>query len=70
MTIPHAIFGGLALIALSIYFSAGSLPLSAAGGIQKVVICDPESHNRCVGVSGGDNTLLGRSALHVMQTRR
>ena len=39
MTIPHAIFGGLALIAVSIYFSVGSLPVTASGGLQKVQIC-------------------------------
>ena len=38
MTIPHALFGGLALIALSIYFSVGSLPVSASIKLQKVMI--------------------------------
>ena len=39
MTTPHAIFGGLTLIALSIYFSIGSIPANAFGGIDKVQIC-------------------------------
>jgi len=45
MTIPQAIFGGLALIALSIYFSVGSLPVDASGGIQKIAICDQYGHS-------------------------
>jgi hypothetical protein len=49
MTIPHAIFGGLALIALSIYFSVGSLPVNAAGGVQKIAICDTNGFN-CAGI--------------------
>ena len=32
--------GGLALIALSIYFSIGSLPVNASGGVQKIAIYD------------------------------
>jgi hypothetical protein len=40
MTIPHAIFGELTLIALSIYFSVDSLPVNAAGGVQKITICN------------------------------
>ena len=44
MTIPHSIFGGLALIALSIYFSVGSLPVNAAGGVQKITICDTNGY--------------------------
>ena len=39
MTIPHSIFGGLALIAVTIHFSVGSLPAKAFGGIDNVQIC-------------------------------
>ena len=52
MTIPHAIFGGLALIAISIYFSVGSLPVTAGGHIQKIAICD-ESGYTCLGTPDG-----------------
>jgi hypothetical protein len=52
MTIPHAIFGGLALIALSIYFSVGSLPVNAAGGVQKIAICDDQGYT-CARISLG-----------------
>ncbi len=52
MTIPHAIFGGLALIALSIYFTVGSLPVHAfIDSPQKVVICNTMG-NTCADVSG------------------
>ena len=47
MTIPHAIFGGLALIALSIYFSVGSLPVNANSTPQKVVLCDDKFGLQC-----------------------
>jgi len=42
MTLPQAIFGGLALIAVSIYFSVGTLPLNASSptSLVKVTICD------------------------------
>jgi hypothetical protein len=52
MTIPHAIFGGLALIALSIYFSVGSLPVNASGGVQKIAICDKSGY-QCATISKG-----------------
>tara|TARA_Y100000593_G_scaffold65076_1_gene119869 strand:+ start:2753 stop:2956 length:204 start_codon:yes stop_codon:yes gene_type:complete len=45
MTIPHAIFGGLALIALSIYFSVGSLNANASAGVQKIAICNKSGQN-------------------------
>jgi len=35
---PKALFSGLALIAVAIYFGPGSQPVGAAGGIQKVQI--------------------------------
>ena len=37
---PMAVFGGLALIAAAIYFGPGSQPVSAAGGVQKIAICE------------------------------
>ena len=37
---PMAVFGGLALIAAAIYFGSGSQPVNAAGGVQKIAICD------------------------------
>ena len=38
-----AVFGGLALIAAAIYFGPGSAPVSAASGVQKVIICEAEN---------------------------
>ena len=49
MTIPHSIFGGLALIAISIYFSVGSLPVNAAGEVQRIAICDKNGFH-CAGI--------------------
>ena len=40
---PMAVFGGLALIAAAIYFGPGSAPVSAASGVQKVIICEAEN---------------------------
>ena len=37
---PMAVFGGLALIAAAIYFGSGSQPVNAAGGVQKIAICN------------------------------
>jgi len=37
---PMAVFGGLALIAAAIYFGPGSQPVSAAGGVQRIAICN------------------------------
>ena len=37
---PMAVFGGLALIAAAIYFGSGSAPVNAAGGVQRIAICD------------------------------
>ena len=53
MTIPLAIFGGLALIAISIYFSVGSLSVHAYGGVQKVQICDRATRS-CATVKDGN----------------
>ena len=46
---PMAVFGGLALIAAAIYFGSGSQPVNAAGGAQKIAICDANGSN-CTGV--------------------
>ena len=40
LNMPMAVFGGLALIAAAIYFGPGSQPVSAAGGVQKIAICE------------------------------
>lgn len=37
---PMAVFGGLALIAAAIYFGSGSQPVNAAGGVQKIALCN------------------------------
>ena len=37
---PMAVFGGLALIAASIYFGSGSQPVSAQGGVQPIALCN------------------------------
>ena len=42
---PMAVFGGLALIAAAIYFGSGSQPVNAAGGVQKIAICN---HNGAI----------------------
>ena len=39
---PMAVFGGLALIAAAIYFGSGSQPVNAAGGLQKIAICNAD----------------------------
>ena len=39
---PMAVFGGRAVIAAAIYFGSGSAPVNAAGGVQKVIICEAE----------------------------
>ena len=49
---PMAVFGGLALIAAAIYFGSGSQPVNAAGGVQKIAICD-ESGYQCMSVRIG-----------------
>jgi len=49
MTNAHAIFGGLALIALAVYFSVGSIPVNAYGGVQKIAICNKSGVN-CLNV--------------------
>ena len=49
---PMAVFGGLALIAAAIYFGSGSQPVNAAGGVQKIAICD-ESGYQCTSVRTG-----------------
>jgi len=33
---PMAVFDGLALIAMTIYFGSGSQPANAAGGVHKI----------------------------------
>jgi hypothetical protein len=52
LTTPQAVLGGLALIALAIasipYSSNIVTPAHAAGGIQKVAICDVRDPSRCV----------------------
>ena len=37
---PMAVFGGLALIAAAIYFGSGSQPVNAAGGVQRIALCN------------------------------
>ena len=49
---PMAVFGGLALIAAAIYFGSGSQPVSAAGGVQRIAICDME--HECADVIYGE----------------
>jgi hypothetical protein len=44
-----AVFGGLALIAAAIYFGSGSQPVNAAGGVQKIALCN-ESGSACADV--------------------
>jgi hypothetical protein len=52
LTTPQAVLGGLALIALAIasipYSSNIVTPAHAAGGIQKVAICDVRDPSLCV----------------------
>ena len=52
LNMPMAVFGGLALIAAAIYFGPGSAQVSAAGGVQKVQICDEDGD--CANVTGGE----------------
>jgi hypothetical protein len=49
MTMPQAVFGGLALIAVAIGY-AGSQSAHAVGGVQKITICD-ESGRECAKIS-------------------
>ena len=51
MTMPMAVFGGLALIAAAIYFGSGSQPVNAGGGVQKVAICDYGNIYKCAVVN-------------------
>ena len=53
---PMAVFGGLALIAAAIYFGSGSQPVSAAGGVQKIAICDEHGH-LCAEIRPGSRSL-------------
>ena len=54
LTTPQAILCGFALIALAIasipYSSSIVAPAHAAGGIQKVAICDAKNLNKCASV--------------------
>ena len=56
LTTPQAVLAGLALIALAIasipYSSNIVSPAHAAGGIQKVAICDFKNPKRCASVWG------------------
>ena len=61
---PMAVFGGLALIAAAIYFGSGSQSVNAAGGPQKVQICD-RNGLLCAGVMVEDETGQNRFALNV-----
>ena len=56
MTMPQAVFGGLALIAVAIG-DAGSQSAHAVGGVQKIAICN-ESGRECakIGQFGGLRT--------------
>ena len=54
---PLAVFGGLALIVAAIYFGSGSQPVNAAGGVQKIIICDSEGD--CAGVRSGKFMVQG-----------
>ena len=51
MTMPQAVFGGLALIAVAIGY-AGSQTAHAVGGVQKIAICN-ESGTQCTEVLRG-----------------
>ena len=53
---PMAVFGGLTLIAAAIYFGSGSQPVNAAGGVQKIALCNG-NRSACadVFVSRGDS---------------
>lgn len=51
MTMPQAVFGGLALIAVAIGY-AGSQTAHAVGGVQKITICN-ESGTQCAEVKRG-----------------
>ena len=47
MTLPHAVFGGLVLIAMALYFGAGTNTVGAFPKemIFKVTICDQHGNN-------------------------
>lgn len=47
MTLPHAVFGGLTLIAMALYFSVATHTASAFPQemIFKVTICDEHGNN-------------------------
>ena len=49
MTMPQAVFGGLALIAVAISY-AGSQSAHAVGGVQKLAICNA-SGTECARIS-------------------
>jgi len=55
---PMAVFSGLALISAAIYFGSGSQPVNAAGGVQKITICN-DTGSRCSFI-GEDGYLLVR----------
>ena len=67
LTTPQAILGGLALIALAVasipYSSNIVSPAHAAGGIQKVAICDFKRPKSCAPVWSPP----GNSGLQVTQ---
>ena len=39
-TMPMAVFGGMALIAAAIYFGSGAQAVNAAGGVQRIALCN------------------------------
>ena len=51
MTMPQAVFGGLALIAVAIGY-AGSQTAHAVGNVQKIAICN-ETRVQCTEVKRG-----------------
>lgn len=52
MTMPMAVFGGLALIAAAIYFGSGSQPVNAGSGVQKITLCN-ENGYKCIEPQAG-----------------
>ena len=51
MTMPMAVFGGLALIAAAIFFGQGTNRATATDHIQKVAVCSIKN-DRCLEIAG------------------
>jgi hypothetical protein len=50
MTMPQAVFGGLALIAVAISYAGSQSAHAVVGGVQKIAICN-ESGRKCAKIS-------------------